>query len=185
MSKRFFDVGVSAVLLFCLSPLMFLIALLIKTTSKGPIIFKQERIGLDNVPFIILKFRTMELGSDQSSNAVTKGDKRVTRIGAFFRSTHLDELPQLVNVLKGEMSLVGPRPWRICTMELRQRENPDLDQRHRVRPGITGPTQILGRTLKSEIIVSSDLAYAEEHSLINDLYIIFRTIPIVFKRKGI
>ena len=185
MSKRFFDVAVSAVLLLCLSPLMFLIALLIKTTSKGPIIFKQERIGLNNIPFIILKFRTMEPGSDQSPDAVTKGDKRVTRVGVFFRSTHLDELPQLVNVLKGEMSLVGPRPWRMCTMSLRHKEGSNLNQRHKVQPGITGPAQILGRTLTSEMVALSDLAYVEKHNLIGDLYIILQTIPIIFKRRGI
>lgn len=185
MPKRFFDIVVSVVLLMFLSPLLFLIMFLIKITSGGPVIFKQERIGLNNIPFVILKFRTMEIGSEQSPDTVAKGDKRITKVGRFFRSTHLDELPQLMNVLKGEMSLVGPRPWRICLVNLRREGISNFNNRHEVRPGITGPAQILGRTLTAEMIASLDLAYVKEHRLISDLYIIIQTIPVVFKRKGV
>lgn len=189
MLKRSFDVVVSAMLLLLLSPAMLLIAILIKMTSEGPVIFRQERIGLNNVPFTILKFRTMEDGSERSSETVTtNGDKRITKVGRLLRPTHLDELPQLINVLRGEMSLVGPRPCPIRVACLRCEKIPDFNRRHGVKPGLTGPAQILGRALtesEMERAVSLDLAYVRRRSLLGDISIIIRTIPAVLRRQGI
>ena len=141
-------------------------------------IFRQERIGFNNTPFIILKFRTMEEGDG----------RRITKVGQFLRPMHFDELPQLINILKGEMSLVGPRPWIICVLIFGREKISDIDQRHRVRPGITGLAQIFGyagteREIAAAVLL--DLAYVREHSLLGDVRIIVQTILIILKRKGV
>ncbi|OGI14362.1 MAG: hypothetical protein A2878_00665 [Candidatus Moranbacteria bacterium RIFCSPHIGHO2_01_FULL_54_31] len=188
MSKRVFDVVVSIMLLLFLFPLMLLIAFLVKATSKGPVIFRQERVGLHGTPFTILKFRTMEHGSERPLDMVTYGDTRITKAGRFLRSMHLDELPQLINVFRGEMSIVGPRPFRVCTIQRWCEKIPNFNQRHMARPGMTGPTQIFGRVAVQsamEQAASFELAYVRKHNFSDDMRIIIKTIPIILKGKGI
>jgi len=174
------------------SPLMFFIALGIKLTSKGPIIFKQVRHGYDGRPINIYKFRTMILHKEKD-NCVTQAsrkDPRVTKIGAFLRSTSLDELPQFFNVLQGRMSIVGPRPHAIAHGELYKDKIDDYMKRHKVKPGITGWAQINGwrgetDTLeKMEKRVEYDLYYIENWSLWFDLKIIFMTLFKVFLHEN-
>jgi len=174
------------------SPLMFFIALGIKLTSKGPIIFKQVRHGYDGRPINIYKFRTMILHKEKD-NCVTQAsrkDPRVTKIGAFLRSTSLDELPQFFNVLQGRMSIVGPRPHAIAHGELYKDKIDDYMKRHKVKPGITGWAQINGwrgetDTLeKMEKRVEYDLYYIENWSLWFDLKIIFMTLFKVFLHES-
>lgn len=186
MIKRMIDIVISSLGMSISSPLSVLIAVLIKFDSKGPIFFKQERIGKDGHPFQIFKFRTMVEGAvDMGAGyLIEKDDFRITRIGKFLRRTSLDELPQLINILKGEMSLVGPRP----TLKY-QVDQYDGWQKKRlsVKPGITGWAQIHGR---NEIPwgnrIKYDVWYVDHWSLGLDLRIMLKTIWVVlFKRGGI
>jgi len=143
--KRFYD------LLFTILSLLFiglwlfpLVAIFIKLTSKGPVLFKQLRHGKDNIPFYCYKFRTMVMNEDADTLQASRNDNRVTRIGFFLRRSSLDELPQLFNVLKGEMSLVGPRPHSVPMNEIFAKEIPGYMKRHNMRPGITGLAQSKG-----------------------------------------
>jgi exopolysaccharide biosynthesis polyprenyl glycosylphosphotransferase len=192
--KRTFDI-VGAVILFLLfSPVMLLIALAIKVTSRGPVIYRSMRPGIGGAPFPCLKFRTMYLnaedrqadleGRNEKSGAIfkIKRDPRVTPVGAFLRRWSLDELPQLFNVIRGEMSLVGPRP-------LPQRDYDRLDDWHRKRylvlPGITGLWQVSGRSeLDFDELVRLDFLYLENWSVFLDLTIMLKTIPAVVRAQG-
>ncbi len=181
--KRVLDVVLSLTLLLVLSPLMMLVALLIKLTSPGPVLIKQERVGYKQFPFILYKFRTMsEETALYAPPPQTEADPRVTAIGRVLRKTSLDELPQLVNVLKGEMSLVGPRPempFRIKTYQ------PWQKARFNLKPGLTGLWQILGRKdLPLSENLEYDFYYLNNQSLILDLEILLRTIPVVLLGKG-
>src|SRR5439155_14799067 len=169
-----------------LSPLMLLIAALVKLDSKGPALFKQKRFGFNNELIEVYKFRSMyhEMRDGDASRLVTKGDSRVTRMGRFIRKTSLDELPQFFNVLRGELSLVGPRPHATRAKAADQLYNDVVDgyfARHKVKPGITGWAQINGwrgetdTTEKLQRRVEHDLYYIENWSLAFDLYILFRT----------
>jgi undecaprenyl phosphate N,N'-diacetylbacillosamine 1-phosphate transferase len=168
-----------------LSPVIYLLGLLIRLDSNGPIFFKQKRIGKDGKPFISYKFRSM---IDKATSLglglnVCVDDDRITRIGKFLRNTSLDELPQLFNVLKGEMSIVGPRP----TLQY-QVEAYDEEQRRRlqVKPGITGWAQINGRNaIPWEERIKLDVWYVDHWSLRLDLNILGRTIKTVLKREGL
>ena len=180
--KRWFDIGFSLVALLFLIPFVFpIIALAIKLESPGPVLFKQLRPGRDNQLFWCLKFRTMvaDAAADQEA---TKGDCRVTRVGAFLRKTSLDELPQFINVLLGDMSVVGPRPNLIKHLEEFKEEIGDYSLRHQITPGITGYAQISGfrgetrGTYLMQKRVDYDLWYIEHWSLAFDLKIIGRTI---------
>lgn len=143
--KRIFDVTLSVlVLVFLLSWLFPLIALAIKLTSSGPVLFQQLRHGKDNVPFYCLKFRTMIKNKDADTLQASKNDHRITKIGGFLRKTSLDELPQVINVLRGEMSIVGPRPHTIPMNEIFAQEINNFMFRHAVKPGITGLAQAKG-----------------------------------------
>ena len=195
--KRAFDL---AVILFTLPvwlPLVALISLMIKAVSKGPVLFRQQRIGLGGVPFMILKFRSMKVNTDtqcheehldrliKSDHPMTKldvaGDLRVIPGGKWFRASALDELPQLLNVIRGEMSLVGPRP---CTPHEFDRYQPRQKRdRTKILPGLTGYWQVNGKnqTTFSEMI-AMDLAYGENMSLWLDLAIMARTIPVIFQQ---
>ena len=145
--KRLLDILIAGIALIILSPFLLITALLIKLDSKGPIIFKQERLGLHGIPFKIYKFRSMCVGAEKQGSGVYsfKGDKRITKVGKIIRATSIDELPQLVNILKGDMSLIGPRPaltyhpWPFDQYTEYQKRMFD------VRPGVTGWAQVNGR----------------------------------------
>jgi len=181
--KRCFDLLVGSCILLVVSPLMLLIGLLIKLDSEGPVLFKQERIGKDGVPFVIYKFRTMFVETPDFQNSpADPADPRVTRIGRILRKTSLDELPQILNVLQGTMSLVGPRPEMPFIVE---NEYNDLHrQRLRVKPGITGIWQIsTDRTREIHEDISYDLFYIANRSLLLDILILLRTVPALFIMK--
>jgi putative colanic acid biosynthesis UDP-glucose lipid carrier transferase len=184
--KRFFDVVLSAGMLIVGAPLLAAIACAVKLTSAGPVLFRQRRYGVDGEEIVVLKFRTMTTCDDgQVVLQAKRDDPRVTPLGRWLRRTSLDELPQLVNVLRGEMSLVGPRPHAVAHNEYYRRRVPGYMLRHRVRPGITGLAQVRGHrgetdTLeKMERRVDSDLEYVANWSLWLDLKILLRTVRCV------
>jgi len=183
--KRAMDIVGSACALIILSPLMLLIALLIKLDSKGPVFYTQERVGLDGKPFPIIKFRSMRVDAEQHSGPVwaTADDPRKTRLGAFLRKTNLDELPQFINVLLGDMSLVGPRPERPVFVEEFKKIVPRYMERHKEKAGLTGWAQIHGLRGDTSIVERTkyDLYYIENWSLLLDLKIILRTILNQFR----
>lgn len=173
--KRLFDVFVSSSLLVFVAPFMLLIAFVIKLDSLGNVLYKQERVGRYGKPFQMYKFRSMVSNADEIGDYFTKpGDTRVTKAGKFLRKSSLDELPQLVNVLKGDMSLVGPRPDVFAQRDYYTDEEWKL--RHTLRPGITGLAQA---TVRSETTMeerkSLDLEYVSKSSLVYDLMIILKT----------
>ncbi len=186
--KRIEDAVLSALILFLFLPLMGLIALLVKLGSPGPMFFRQQRFGFNNNPIWVYKFRTMYhgAGNDLAVPQARRKDPRVTRIGAVLRHTSLDELPQLVNVLKGEMSLVGPRPHAIAHNEYYAKLIDRYLHRHRVKPGITGWAQVNGLRGETPTIeamhqrVKHDLFYIENWSIWFDLWILMRTFAVGF-----
>lgn len=183
--KRFFDIILSAIGIVVLSPLLLILAIVVRCSSKGPVIFKQERIGLHNKSFRIYKFRTMRVqeASEEKKGWTTKDDPRVTKSGKFMRRFNLDELPQLFNILKGDMSIVGPRPERPQFVEQFKEEIPRYMIKHQVRPGLTGWAQVSGFRGDTSIHkrISYDLYYIENWSLGFDLKIMFLTIFKGFK----
>lgn len=192
--KRVFDLVVGSLIGLCSLPVMALVAVAIKLDSPGPILFKQERIGENGKPFTMYKFRSMYVDaearlqevirSDENGNILHKrpDDPRVTRVGRFIRRMSLDELPQLFNVLKGEMSLVGPRPelpWLVEKYESWQRK------RFVVPQGITGWWQVNGRSNKPmHLSTEDDLYYIQNYSILLDIIILWKTLIAVFKRRG-
>lgn len=188
MFKRFFDVVVAGAALLALAPLLALIAFLVRLDSPGRALFIQERLGWRGVVFRIWKFRTMRDAPDTGAVALP-GDSRVTRLGAFLRRMHLDELPQLVNVLRGEMSLVGPRPIMAKLAEEYGRQDPHYYVRLGVRPGITGLAQLKGRMKSIEFgprfTRRCDELYMRRQSMRLDLWIIACTISHALQGKGI
>jgi exopolysaccharide biosynthesis polyprenyl glycosylphosphotransferase len=193
--KRLIDVAGSAALLLALAPLFAIVTLLIKLDSPGPIFFAQQRVGLNKRRFRILKFRTMVDGSDQQQHTLEhlnevkgpvfkiKNDPRMTRIGKFLRRFSIDELPQLINVLKGDMSLVGPRPLPVRDVE--RIEVRWHKRRFSIKPGITCLWQVNGRSeIGFEDWVRMDLEYIDRWSLVLDIIILMKTIPAVFKGPG-
>jgi len=185
--KRFADLIFAGVSLVVLSPLMLLLATLVRVTSRGPVLYRQERMGLDGRRFQILKFRTMHQDAESAgARFATDGDPRVTAIGRILRKTSLDELPQLVNVLRGEMSLVGPRPERPVFIEDFRRSFPRYMLRHRVKSGMTGFAQVHGLRGNTSLAkrLDYDLFYIENWSLWLDLKILWLTIPAVFRGRG-
>ncbi|MCS7204789.1 MAG: undecaprenyl-phosphate glucose phosphotransferase [Leptospiraceae bacterium] len=186
--KRAFDIVFSLFVLILTFPLMILIAILVKLSSKGPIFFVQERVGLDRKVFKLIKFRTMYVQDKNTSDTTwgRKNDPRVTPIGRFLRKTSLDELPQFWNVLKGDMSVVGPRPERIHFVKKFKKEYEKYMLRHSVKSGITGWAQVLGYRGDTSIEkrVEADIYYIENWSLLFDIYIILKTIPSLFKNPG-
>jgi sugar transferase EpsL len=180
--KRVFDIVVSAVALTVLAPVMGLIALLVWRTMGRPVLFRQARPGLHGKPFVMYKFRTMRDLRDAEGNLLPD-EARLTPFGRWLRTTSLDELPELVNVLRGEMSLVGPRP---LLMEYLERYTPEQARRHEVKPGITGWAQIHGRNnLSWEERLRLDVWYVDHWSLWLDLKILWRTLWMVLRREGI
>lgn len=185
-AKRALDLCVSGLGLIVLSPFMLLVALLIKLESKGPAFYTQVRVGLDGKPFHMIKFRSMRPDAEQASGPVwaTADDPRKTRLGSFLRATSIDELPQLINVLVGEMSLVGPRPERPVFVEQFRQVVPRYMERHKEKAGMTGWAQVNGLRGDTSIIERTkyDLYYIENWSLLFDLKIILRTIINIFRR---
>jgi lipopolysaccharide/colanic/teichoic acid biosynthesis glycosyltransferase len=183
--RRIFDVLVSAVVLAVTSPIVALAVLAIRLESKGHPIYRQHRVGKDGAPFDVLKLRTMVSGAEKmgAGLAVDDGDSRITRVGALLRRTSIDELPNLVNVLKGEMSIIGPRPTVPVQVEQyteRQRG------RLAVKPGITGWAQVNGRTaLPWSQRIELDLWYVEHRSLWLDARILARTLTMVVTGHGL
>ncbi|MBC5630281.1 sugar transferase [Clostridium sp. NSJ-6] len=180
--KRVFDILISTVLLFFLSPIMLIIYFLVKISLGTPVLFLQERVGKDNEVFKIIKFRTMKDVKDKYGDDLPDFD-RVTRLGSFLRATSLDELPELINVIKGEMSLVGPRPLLKQYLSI---YNDEQIRRHDVLPGITGLAQVNGRnSLTWNEKFELDVWYVDNRSFLLDLKILFLTIYKVVKRDGI
>jgi lipopolysaccharide/colanic/teichoic acid biosynthesis glycosyltransferase len=183
--RRLVDIVVSASALALLSPVLALAALAVRLESPGPVIYRQRRIGRDGEPFDVLKLRTMVQGAEHvgAGLAIDAGDPRVTRVGALLRRTSLDELPNLVNVLRGEMSLIGPRPTLPVQVE---QYTPRQRGRLRVKPGITGWAQVNGRaSLPWSERIELDLYYIEHRSLALDLRILARTPAMVLGGTGL
>ncbi|MCU0452590.1 MAG: undecaprenyl-phosphate glucose phosphotransferase [Bacteroidetes bacterium] len=181
--KRTFDLVAAVLILLLISPVFLLLALLVKLTSRGPVFYFQERIGLDGEPFQVMKFRSMRTDAESSTGPVwaAKNDPRTTPVGKFLRRFSLDELPQLLNVIRGDMSLVGPRPERPHFVEQFRREIPKYLERHRVRTGMTGWAQVNGLRGNAPIDERTryDIYYVENWSLVFDLKIISKTIRAV------
>lgn len=186
--KRLMDILGSIVCIIVFSPVMLFSAVLVKATSKGPLIFKQERVGLHNKPFQMYKFRTMHVQTEEEEQKgwTTKNDPRITSCGGFLRKTSLDEFPQLFNVLKGDMSLVGPRPERPQYVEKFREEIPRYMIKHQVRPGMTGWAQVNGYRGDTSIRkrIEHDLYYIENWTLGLDVKILFLTVFKGFINKN-
>ena len=181
--KRAIDFGASVFLLVVLSPVMLVLAIVVRASLGRPILYRQVRPGLEGEPFTLVKFRTMRTSHSDVDGNHSSDEIRLDRVGAFLRRTSLDELPELWNVLKGDMSLVGPRP--LLTKYL-DRYTAEQARRHDVRPGITGFAQIQGRnSLTWEERFELDVWYVEHRSLRLDLRILAKTVWQVLRRKGI
>ncbi len=199
---RALDIVVALAAIVVLSPLLLVLAILIRLDSRGGALFRQERLGRDMQPFVVNKFRTMHIHSDRANDAHVAfvqgfiagdaerhkelfklaGDERVTRVGRVLRKSSLDELPQLINVLQGNMSLVGPRP---CLHYEAERYPAHAFGRFAVKPGITGWWQVCGRSqLSFEEMIALDLEYARRRSLWFNLVILARTLPVVLLGRG-
>tara|TARA_R110002096_G_scaffold367840_1_gene561117 strand:+ start:55388 stop:56776 length:1389 start_codon:yes stop_codon:yes gene_type:complete len=189
--KRFFDVVASAILLIVSMPLLLLTAIAVKLTSKGPIFYRQERMGLMGRPFDVLKFRSMTVNAEADGvpKWAQQDDARVTLVGKFIRKTRIDEIPQIFNVLRGDMSFVGPRPERPYFVEQLTEKIPMFDKRHTVKPGITGWAQLnypYGASEEdSRRKLEYDLYYIKNYSIFLDLLILVQTIRVVLWPDGV
>ena len=185
--KRFMDVILSVFALIVLSPVMLIVAIIIKLTSPGPVIFVQKRVGKDGKVYDMYKFRSMCVGAEQQEGGVfcTKGDARVTPIGKFIRATSIDELPQLVNIIKGEMSLIGPRPVLTYYPKNWEEYTQEELKRFDVLPGVTGWAAVHGRKTNTiEARFAYDNYYVDNLSFALDLKIFFMTIKSVLTNEG-
>jgi exopolysaccharide biosynthesis polyprenyl glycosylphosphotransferase len=188
--KRAFDVVASIIGIIFLSPLFIIFSLLIKLTSKGPIFYNQTRVGKDGELFEMYKFRTMRVDAEQGTGPVwaAENDPRLIPVGKILRKTHVDEIPQFINILKGEMSLIGPRPERPVFVDKFKEIIPNYTKRLAVKPGITGLAQVWHRydetieDVKKKI--KYDLLYIKKYCLWTDLRILFRTFRVVFTGEG-
>lgn len=187
--KRFLDLVVASVLLVAAAPVMVLAAIAVALDTGLPILYRQRRVGLDGRPFSMLKFRSMYVGHNRGEGWATRGDPRVTRVGAILRRLSIDELPQLINVLRGEMSVVGPRPEMEAYVERFEREIPRYAERHLVKPGITGWSQLyMDRVLTPDDardVLRHDLFYIEHWGVFMDLSIVAKTaVEFLFHRAA-
>ena len=182
MGKRIFDIIVSLIMSIVLSPIMAVVAVLIIFFDGRPIIFRQNRLGLNGNLFIFYKFRTMTRMIDAAGKNLSD-EQRLTRLGKFLRKSSLDELPSLWNVLNGDMSIVGPRP---LLEQYKLRYNEFQNRRHEIKPGMTGLAQVKGRnSLSWEEKFKLDVLYVDKHNIIFDLIILFMTVLSVLRTKGI
>lgn len=184
--KRFLDIVLSAVGLLVLSPILLIIAVAIKMDSKGPVLFKQKRVAKGKEHFQILKFRTMyaDVPKDVPTHLLADPESKITKIGRFLRKSSLDELPQIWNILVGEMSIIGPRPalWNQFDL-IAERDKYGAND---VRPGLTGLAQVMGRDeLPIEVKAKYDGEYAQNVTFANDIKIFFKTITSVLGAKGV
>jgi len=186
--KRIFDVSVSLLFLCTIYPIVYaIVAIVTKLTSAGPIYFKQERTGYDGRSFICYKFRSMDINDDADRKQATKDDNRVTKFGYFIRHYNIDELPQFINVLKGDMSIVGPRPHMVAHTEYYGKIISEYMIRHLVRPGITGLAQVSGCRGETKTVddmrkrVEKDIEYIESWGFWQDIVIIMHTVLMVIK----
>lgn len=190
-AKRFMDIVVSGISLVLLSPILLLTAIAIKLDTKGPVFYSQTRVGLRGAEYDIHKFRSMRTDAEAAGVAVfaEEDDPRVTRVGRFLRKTRLDEMPQLLNILKGEMSLVGPRPERPVFVKELAEDLPYYNERHRVKPGLTGWAQINYRYGASKddsrMKLRYDLHYAKNFSVFLDIIILMKTVRVVLWPDGV
>lgn len=184
--KRCFDIGASLIFGILLLIPMLIIGLLVRLDSSGPILFRQERLGKDGVPFILYKFRSMNVNAEvDGPQWAKKNDDRCTRIGHFLRNTRLDELPQLWNIFTGKMSFVGPRPERQFFYDEFETYIPGFKNRLMVKPGLTGWAQINGGyDLPPEKKIVFDIEYIRYRSIHMDLKCIFRTVKLIFTHEG-
>ncbi|MBR0492085.1 MAG: sugar transferase [Clostridia bacterium] len=180
--KRILDFTLSLLALIVLSPIMLILYILVRIKLGNPVIFKQMRPGKDEKIFKLYKFRTMTDEKDEQGNLLPD-EQRLTKFGKFLRSTSLDELPELINIIKGDMAIVGPRPLLVQYLEF---YNEEQKHRHDVRPGLTGLAQVSGRnSITWEEKFKQDIEYINHLTFKNDVKIIFMTIGKVFKREGI
>lgn len=180
--KRFFDIVLSLILLICLSPFLLFLCLLVRIKLGSPVIFRQERPGKDGKVFGLMKFRSMTEKRDEKGELLPD-EERLTSFGKTLRSTSLDELPEFINILKGDMSFVGPRPLLVRYLD---RYNETQKHRHDVKPGLTGLAQVMGRNAISwEKKFEYDVEYVKNVSFLLDLKIVFMTVSKVIKRDGI
>ncbi len=189
--KRISDFVLAAVILLMISPLMIAIALGVKLSSRGPVLFKQRRYGLDGKRIVVYKFRSMSVTEDgEMVRQATRDDSRVTRFGRFLRRTSLDELPQFINVLQGRMSIVGPRPHAVAHNEMYRKLIRGYMIRHKVKPGITGLAQVNGLRGETQTVekmkarIDYDLSYLRNWSLLLDVQIILKTIVVVLHKQN-
>ncbi len=184
--KRMGDFVISLVALLVLWLPMIVVAIIVRCTSEGPALYKQERVGLNGKTFTLYKYRSMRIDAEaDGAQWAVDDDPRVTKLGRFMRLTRLDELPQLLNILKGDMSLVGPRPERPVFYEKFAEYIDGFDERLKVMPGLTGLAQISGGyDLKPEEKIDFDIEYIEKRSLWLDVKLIFSTVAVVFSHKG-
>ena len=186
--KRLLDICLSLIGLFLSMPICAVIAIAIKLDSKGPVLFKQERVGEGETSFILYKFRSMHINAEDRPVWTKENDPRVTRVGRIIRKMRIDEIPQMWNVLKGEMSFVGPRPERPYFVKMLKEQIPYYSQRHAVKPGITGWAQIryrYGDSVEDAIEkLKYDLYYIKNMSILFDLAILFETSKVLLLRKG-
>ena len=183
-SMRILDLVASIGILLAILPVIFLISLLIKLTSPGPVFYKQQRVGKDGKTFTLYKFRTMKKDAEKQFGPVlaAENDPRVTKVGRFLRDTRLDEIPQLLNVILGQMSLVGPRPERSYFVK---RHKTLMEIRLAVRPGLTGLAQVRNAyDLHPKHKIKYDYLYIQRRSLLLNLYILAKTVPVIFLKKG-
>ncbi|WP_163538986.1 sugar transferase [Gracilibacillus sp. YIM 98692] len=182
--KRLLDIVLSLIGLAIVSPILLIVAIAIKLESKGPIIFQQERFGLYGKVFKIYKFRSMCVGAEKSGVYETKGDVRVTKVGKFIRKTSIDEFPQFINIIKGDMSIIGPRPTLTYHPWPLDEYTEEQKKRFNVRPGVTGWAQVNGRKeVQWDKRIEYDVAYVENLSFVFDLKIFFKTILKVLAMK--
>lgn len=180
--KRFFDIFSSLIAIIILSPVLIITAILVRTKLGSPVLFKQERPGKDEKIFTLMKFRTMTDERDENGELLPD-EVRLTKFGKFLRSTSIDELPELFNILKGDMSVIGPRPLLVRYLP---RYNEHQHRRHEVRPGLSGWAQVNGRnTVSWEDKFDMDVEYVDNYSLIMDIKILIMTVKNVLKREGI
>lgn len=187
--KRIFDISVSSIMIILTFPLMLISACVIKLQDLGPVVFKQARVGENNIEFILYKFRSMTVDAEKDgAKWAQKGDSRITTFGRFIRLTRIDELPQLFNVLKGEMSFIGPRPERKVFTDQLETDIPYFNLRHLVKPGITGWAQVnypYGASREDAIEkLQYDLYYIKNYSFFLDLIIMIKTVRVIFLGRG-